>query len=747
MSNNLKIKIFWFVQKNYYTKGLFISNLVFKKKEKKEKQKKIVLLKTQRYVVFMNELDDKKKIVPLKLKLGLSFDKFLKNLSKSTYFYSNFELLYSNLIENSLLEIAKYKNPFYIKFDVLNIFHIFFRLFLEKPFSTNFWATYFTTKRFELYSLFFTNNFFLRFENPNKPLKWSKKEKTLTIKKQYIFYQIKKYILKQLVYQWLGVNYSFNSKELNDFKILKINPNDGNFYWPTRRLFLIGLSEHDGWIWSNNTAYYSSLDNLPTLDPPTTEDLNIKFAIMKQLVFWWYKLLSFLKNHLLISDFTCMWNLPQINNFFSLYWKDLKTNYYYYDFITPKFYIGTVWELLGSNFFFDKEHLTWDELTILNNFRSSSVNKKFFQKFPVRTIYETSDDYKNVLENVYFIKFGKNGCYTIFDKNKKIKNLFFLNVDKRFADLTVEGFFKWHKRLYNKYYDPTLDKISIIQLPGFLRNLYSFLNNMNMSDKLLDEYCTTNFYEPLVNFLNEKKKISKIFYWNLQDLALYKNYTDNYFVFKNPVTDHYKMFISNLRKYVNKDDNVKIYEPFGLNPFFKTLKYLDKTKVPFPEAVNFETSFKTSLSFKKTSFFYWLPTELSNLNLQVSSLRMGAFGMRFKKWILNKNLKTICLKKKDVLLDEKNLNKYFVWRLKKKSKLSRIVFLNKLIFSKSIYFKNLIKFNSLNSILFYNTYFNFFKVTSFNQLLYPTVNTIFFITSYSKVINLYHLKLFKIKLL
>lgn len=87
---------------------------------------------------------------------------------------------------------------------------------------------------------------FIKYRNPNLPLlRKSGENYTPKIEGRSLL-KIKEILYRELVFERLGKNYSYSSQELKIFKLAGINTLDPRYYWPTRKLYLLELSDHDG---------------------------------------------------------------------------------------------------------------------------------------------------------------------------------------------------------------------------------------------------------------------------------------------------------------------------------------------------------------------------------------------------------------------------------------------------------------------------------------------------------------------
>jgi len=59
--------------------------------------------------------------------------------------------------------------------------------------------------------------------------------------------KVKNILFKEIFFEkYFKKNIIYSKTEIFFFKQAGINPYDKNFFWPTRRLFILGLSKHSG---------------------------------------------------------------------------------------------------------------------------------------------------------------------------------------------------------------------------------------------------------------------------------------------------------------------------------------------------------------------------------------------------------------------------------------------------------------------------------------------------------------------
>jgi hypothetical protein len=190
------------------------------------------------------------------------------------------------------------------------------------------------------------------------------------------------------------------------------------------------------------------------------------------------------------------------------------------------------------------------------------------------------------------------------------------------------------------------EKSSFYPLPDFLKKFFFILTKNNLTEQNLDDYCIDIFLYKLPAYkeiiLNAKKNVSNLL-GPLQSFKFYFESPETYNL--KDFTIAYKIFFENLKKFPNKDISLRRIEPFGLNPFELTSKFLTTKDVPFPEAVDYYTYYKAIYkqqlllflnNLKKDNSFYF-KIKISNLIFIFRILKNNfIFSLIFKKKILKK---------------------------------------------------------------------------------------------------------------
>jgi len=91
----------------------------------------------------------------------------------------------------------------------------------------------------------------------------------------------------------LNITYNYNSNDIKIFSLANVDPYDKRFYWKTRRLYILGLSVHDGRIsFDINQKFYRNFSQLPDLSVKNTINFSLKKQILAQFLFWKEKLIQ-----------------------------------------------------------------------------------------------------------------------------------------------------------------------------------------------------------------------------------------------------------------------------------------------------------------------------------------------------------------------------------------------------------------------------------------------------------------------
>jgi len=167
----------------------------------------------------------------------------------------------------------------------------------------------------------------------------------------------------------------------------------------------------------------------------------------------------------------------------------------------------------------------------------------------------------------------------------------------------------------NIKYHTVTNKNYIFPLPDFIKYLFLLLTQENIDSADIDDFFLNSFLHNLSDFKKAREEAREKVKENLGILQTFDYYFKVAAKYKlNDLTIAYKIFMKNLEKFPNKDICLRREEPFGLNPFKFTIKFLTKKDVPFPEAVDYYTfyrakqkeellTFNDSLMLKEVKYF------------------------------------------------------------------------------------------------------------------------------------------------
>lgn len=662
----------------FEVKALYISHKLIKLKKKKTTfAKPVEYLKTSWYVIPLPSNDDNytksKKKNYFTPNIGLSlillykyydiYFKLQKGFFKTSYFliYNPDKFSYINKFDHN------------IRFDVLRGLKNVYRLLAEQSFFYNNIKFYFSIKKFKFFTTTYFKSMFKFYRNPNLPLakKWgenytAKQEGTSLLLVRDIIY-------RQLVVESLNLNYKFSLDELAIFKIANIDPSDPSFFWPTWRLYLIGISTHDGWITSTKLNFYRSFSEIPTSEIKIQILNKLKKLILAQFLYWKEIYLDLAKNNKLV------YNYNETKNF--------------------KFNYSTI---LFNDFNFKQNN------TQLNEF----INKKFFQQssititqIPTPTHYfgTTNTFFKKNYLNIKLEKLPKNYLLLLNESNLEffLKKLSFFELNNHEDNIILDSIYNfnlnnkkyykiWKKFLEFEFLSPkkainllnsskvgSSNQEFLIPIPEFLKNYFFLLTQVDLNKDDLDEICIFPFLKNLSSFKFEEKKAKKKTNDFLSPLLIYKKYLNMKEYYNIPsATFAYEILKNILKTMPNKDLSLRWTEPFGLNPFFKIVNNLNSREVPFPESVNVFTFFtflkkKTTinhinLTYKKNvlllnNFIYFGNIKYYRfLNIQLINLfKKSNFNLNKSNFNLNKRFCLFFKLKFDFLKKQNKLDKSF----------------------------------------------------------------------------------------
>lgn len=633
-------------------KGLFVSfKLIKKKKPKNSEIKPVQYLKTSRYVIPIPSEDNNEKTNKKSSKIFLLEFPVIK-LYK---YYDNLFWLNKNSFQFSL-NVTYYPDEFSelpwfntsFKFVIMWALNNIYRLLVENSFLIFWLHPYFTEKKLKYFSNIFFKKMFEKFINPNLPLKRKKGENFISKQQGTALLQIWQLILKQLTFETLKINYQFSDDEIKIFDKALIDPFDFSYYWPTWRLFLLGVSYHDGKISKPNSIFFWSFNQIPiSNDIDKKSFFFCKKLILSQFIFWKSAFLELILNNKLIynpnsinnSSFWCLvLNKFDINN--DIY----KSNFFLKEFVQNKFSsskIDVVWVVnipipthyLGtSEFFFKKKFLIQKnfynqdsdlDLSLLNETNLDEFLKKFLF-FPINNkkfnlnIFEQLI-IKNKFINLNYEELSKNSSNFNFFKNFTPKtfidfmrsnsnNFSKINKNKTFIDFTNTEYF-----LKNN-----VESENIIPIPEFLQRFFFMLCQYEISLTDLDQICIQPFIHHLSLFNYYKNLANSKFEEFIAPINVFKEYLnlrDHYDI--PSATIAYKALKELLKNLPNKDIALRWAEPFGLNPFFELNNTLTSSDVEFPKLVNYY-NYYNYLKKKLITFPDFLPLDLYKLNLEIS---------------------------------------------------------------------------------------------------------------------------------
>ena len=518
------------LKKNFEYWGLFISPKKTLPIKKKKKKKKIKYLKTDRYVIPIPSKEKEKKPKIHYQCIGLNF--FL--------FYSDIDLkvCYSNRDIPILRKKWYYPNgatflkkfSFLLKFDATRALKMIHRLLEEGSYpEINYSKKYFSSKNFKFFELVIFWDMFTKYVDPNKPLKKSWKPNPFPQIWGDALLRVKDIIFKELVFDHLGKVYEYTPLDYRNFELAEINPFDSKYYWPTWRLFILGLSLHNGWIYKNlETGHFSSLDK------------------KEERSFYNFK--ENLENRILATIFTWFLTLKNINTY-----ERVSKNYF--------------WSISFFNFF-KKNKSDWNTFICFCNKYSFSVN--FFSKKTFQ-INEIPDDLNELTFESFFwyilLEFDLNSKKKIYTSQKnKLPKL------EIFSSLQFESlFFKENEFLKN-------ENFLYFNLPEVIFKIFKIL----LLSSLPFFAKWAQIISIFLKFLPSTEKLYKNLYFRtetkLNKFSTFLIYSHLSKTFNIPsAVFGYELFFKTLKTQLSKDENVKNFEPFGLNPFLRVLE-LNKDK-------------------------------------------------------------------------------------------------------------------------------------------------------------------------
>lgn len=600
----------------YESNGLFLSFKLLKKKKKKIiENKPVEFLKTSRYVIPLPRGEEKKKKKKIKFLIGQKF----------YFLYDHYDTIlwearglfivsdYSFYNPASSKNIATFDHV--IKFDILWALNHVFRLYVEKSFNTKYLKRYFSTNKLKGLTSIYFKDLFIKYWSPNLPLLWWKGSSFTPKQEGSLMLKAWEIIFRQMVFEELGEEYEFSSYECRIFKWLDIDPFDTNFYWPTHRLYLLGLSAYDGRILNESTDFFiwnynelgisisnplmrEALSSLlrANVSPPkkvvspletfektslnkassTTKnkDLmthrdpsyfiwigkkiqlpNLILPLIKTFFYWWTQFVYLLTKEKIF--------LSSLDRKIELLKNRYKVFSIFSDFI-PTYFYGNFNTFFSVNYF---EKISHESKLQLDFFKTEKFWEIFFKHFSLPKYLR----YNPVINNFEFLR-------------KKIWN--------RKENFSVP-FLKIIKLLYGLNMDE-LKKLSFGDkprwniLPNFLQEFFYLLLQNKLTYNLFYKW----FLKPIFNYFETEYYFKLFQQWAFisKCLTLVKKkilVLDKKIIKKdkNPLS-YYLHLWESLKFYPNRDDPIFWFQPFGINPFFKFLTLLKNEKtVPFPEAI------------------------------------------------------------------------------------------------------------------------------------------------------------------
>lgn len=598
---------------DFELKGYYISYWLFEIKKKKKKEvKPVQYLKTNRYVIPLPSEDEILKVK--KKKKDLFYTGFIDMYEMYEDFFKNQRLFFSPLMDSSYSPDKYYyidKFDHGLKFEILWILENVFRLFAEQSFCKKFSKKYFSSKKFKFYSNVYFMAMFEKYWNPNLPLLRKKGEKYISKVEGWALLNLWEIIFWELVFENLNLPFKYSFQDLKIFALANIDPYDKRFNWKTWRFYLLGVSVHDGKIsFDPNQKFYQNFSQIPSWEIKNNILLSIKKQILAQFLFWKDKLINLAEKGLLF------YHLDKIPNknlaFYLLNTKVTKTfinsnvtNYIelnkfienkfikdrvvsYLEFPIPEYYYGSAFEFLTNNYFsIPTEKLFGDaRFSILFETDLDRFLKKFQltgKKKLAKIFYNTINTYiiEKFSQTHHKIKIINNFKQKLFTSSTTIL------VEKN-SKLTPDIALLLLRNL--NVDNNLLEKKSIHPLPDFIKYLFLLLLQPNIDSDDIDKFFINFFLNKLPEFIQAKIKAEDEVDENLGTLQAFEFYFKIAPIYNlTDPTMAYKIFFENLKKYPNKDIGLRWEEPFGLNPFEITTKFLTKDDVPFPEAVDYYT--------------------------------------------------------------------------------------------------------------------------------------------------------------
>lgn len=501
----------------------------------------------------------------------------------------------------------------------------FFWLYVEKSFTWHYLKKYFSYKKLKFLTLIYFWDLFKKYWSPNLPLLRRRGSNFVPKEEGSAILKAREIIFKQLVFEELGLDYVFSKYEFWIFEKLNIDPFDKNYYWPTRRLYILDLSWHNGRILRETAHLFikdqeqliNSVSKKPTIiKSPTSTFSALTILIIKQFYYWWTKfLILLLKKWIFFTYWVCskiLKNTNYTNKFANLF-----------DSSIPTYFSGSF------QTFFALNYLQNQNLKESNNFLKSLEKKlqnNFFDYFSIfnKLKIEFIFDYKFFVNMPWLLK-----CWR---KEISVKWVFKLLADSDYKLL-------W-KNSFHKY--------GLYKLPNFLQTFFYLL----LKNQLTFSMFNNKFLRPLINFFWDhyfstlkfkKNKILNYLQW-LAKIHPPKTKKSNTVASSNPMAP-YLMVRKNIKSYPNWDRSILNFQPHGPNPFFNFSNSLQANKsINYPAAVTKHNHYLATKPVKKV-YKFWIKTKV--------------------KWILVYNLQKWILWSL-LLLEHKNWNGCigtFFWKL------------------------------------------------------------------------------------
>ncbi len=630
MKNLFKLQILY--KANFEVKGLYISYKLFKLKKKiLLKKKPVEFLTTSRYVIPLpsEEETSKPKIwrrALLHSILPNIYDFYQTYISEQKgFFYSSFYSIY-NPDKLSTLNRFDYQ----IKFDILRILKNSYWLTTEFSFFKLSTKTYFNSKNFKLFSLLYFWDMFIKYRNPNLPLLWKRGENFTPKIEGRSLLKIREILFWELVFEHLGKNYFYSAQELKMFKLAGINTMDPRYYWPTWKLFLLNLSDHDGRIApATQTTFFWTFSDIPTVELKNNVLFPLKKKLLAQFLHWreiFLKLAFEGKIMYDISNYNS--SLQQIfykfvnprtnvidimhknqisiqNYIFAKITLDKKFSYLYFP--TPTHYFGFEDTFFLKNFLLPNSNLQDYKNAPYLKFLDRLEISNFLHNLSLVTNKNKTNEYHFLKSKMVFFNI-KNTQKPVFTEAKFItppSSKFFENLKYQTPEITINSMCS--KPNAFTQHTSNLREEAFFPIPEFLKIFIFLFFQPNITPEDINLICVEPFLHLLPEFKLAKTLALKEVDNFLGELQVYKSYFDlaTKYDLRDP-TIAYKILKEVLQTMPNKDFSVFRLEPYGLNPFYKFTQILTNKDVPFPASISNYNHFHVLRKefYSKNSFLY-----------------------------------------------------------------------------------------------------------------------------------------------